>query len=94
MPNQDQLIKLLVNKRVDVAIMFDDVASYTLKTMGVDGAIIKKGQRNHVSDIYVAFSKKHADSVALAKKLDDGLRQLKARGEYQKIVDVAVSAGP
>ena len=95
-PNQDQLIKLLVNKRVDVAIMFDDVASYTLKTMGVDGNVIKKGQRNHLSDIYVAFSKNHADSASLAKKLDNGIRQLKASGEYQKIIDTAllkVSAG-
>ncbi|MFK0570012.1 substrate-binding periplasmic protein [Endozoicomonas sp.] len=83
--SQAQLIKLLLSKRIDVAIMFDEVAQYTLQTVGIPASAIIKGQQNHVSDIYVAFSRKYKESRALAAKLDKGLRALKASGEYERL---------
>ena len=54
---QRQIIQLLIKKRVEVAIMFDEVAKYSLSEMNLPHNAIKKGQINHVSDIFVAFNK-------------------------------------
>lgn len=73
---QEQLIKLLMNKRIDMAIMFDDVAKAKLSKMGLTQNDIKKGEINHISDIYVAFSKKKNTRDAM-ELLDQGLVNIK-----------------
>jgi len=70
--NQTQLIELLKKKRIDVAIMFDDVVKSKLKKMGLNVNDIKKGKINHKSEIYVAFSKLKDTNNAM-KLLDVGL---------------------
>ena len=74
--NQTQLIELLRKKRIDVAIMFDEVVKSKLKKMGLHLNDIKKGQINHKSDIYVAFSKSK-DTKNAIKLLDQGLVNIK-----------------
>jgi len=39
------------------------------------------------NNFYMLFSKKHPDSKVLSDKLDNGLKKLKAGGQYEKIVD-------
>jgi len=75
--NQFQLIGLLLNKRIDMAIMFDDVAKIKLHKMGLKYDDIRKGKVNHISDIYVAFSKVKDTNKAM-KLLDKGLTKIKA----------------
>ncbi|WP_189378109.1 substrate-binding periplasmic protein [Thalassotalea profundi] len=75
--NQKQIIQLIRNKRVDLAIMFDEVAKYTLREMGLERNDIKQGGINHKSDIYVAFNK-NQETTPLIKLLDQGLRNIKA----------------
>lgn len=70
--NQTQLIGLLLNKRIDLAIMFDEVAKAKLSALALDFDAIKKGQINHKSDIYVAFSKSK-DTTQAMQLLDRGL---------------------
>lgn len=74
--NQKQIIQLIRNKRVDLAIMFDEVAKYTLLEMGLDINAIKRGSINHKSDIYVAFNRKK-ETNQFIKLLDQGLRNIK-----------------
>ncbi|TWX64102.1 amino acid ABC transporter substrate-binding protein [Colwellia demingiae] len=74
---QKQIVHLLRKKRVDMAIMFDEVAKDTMTRMGLEHSSIKQGQVNHQSNIYVAFSKK-SDTKAMMKLLDKGLKSLKA----------------
>jgi polar amino acid transport system substrate-binding protein len=74
--NQLQLIGLLLNKRIDMAIMFDDVVKIKLQEMGLEFNSIKKGKINHISDIYVAFSKAKDTSNAM-NLLDEGLKVIK-----------------
>lgn len=81
-PKQSQLIKMLESGRVDAVIMFEEEAKQALRDMQLPPSTIKKGLYNHTSDIYVVFSKKHKDSVEMAKALDKGLLQLKSTGEY------------
>jgi polar amino acid transport system substrate-binding protein len=76
--NQTQLIKLLRTKRIDVAIMFDEVAKSKLDKMGLNINDIKKGKINHKSDIYVAFSKLKDTNNAI-KLLDKGLTNIKKK---------------
>ncbi len=73
--NQEQLIQLLRKKRIKVAIMFDEIVKNKLESMGLHANDIKKGQTNHSSDIYVAFSKSKDTRNAL-KLLNEGLIQL------------------
>lgn len=76
---QRQIINLLNEGRVDVAIMFDQVAQYTLAEMGLPPDTLTKGQVNHVSDIFVAFSKQAPDIEEKISLLDEGLRALRAQ---------------
>lgn len=74
--NQTQIIQMLENRRVDVAIMFDEVAKYTLSKMKLKDGSIVKGNINHVSDVFVAFNKKNTPQMII-KKLDIGLNNTK-----------------
>ncbi|KXI30327.1 transporter substrate-binding domain-containing protein [Paraglaciecola hydrolytica] len=75
--NQIQIINLMLKNRVDMAIMFDDVAEFYLSKMQVPTTILKKGQVNHISDIYVAFNNK-PEIQPLIDKLDLGLRLMRS----------------
>lgn len=79
--NQEQIIRLLMSGRVEAAIMFDEVAAYTLKEMKLERNVIQKGAVNHVSDIYVAFSKsaKRKGVKGMMQALDRGLEAIKKR---------------
>lgn len=83
--NQTQLINMLTLGRIDSAIMFDEVANYTLKSMSLNKNTILKGPLNHTSDIYVAFSSAHPNAHFFAEKLDAGLRLIKLNGEYNRV---------
>nr|WP_277816418.1 transporter substrate-binding domain-containing protein [Neptunicella marina] len=75
--NQRQIIRLLLDHKVDLAIMFDEVAAFTIREMGLADNAVRKGQLNHVSDIFVAFSKQAKDVQQKIDLLDKGLLQLK-----------------
>lgn len=83
---QEQIIRMLLSKRIDCAIMFDDVANYTLSKLKIPPESIVKSFRNHTSDIYVAFNKKNPNSKIYGQKLDDGLNVIKENGTYTKIL--------
>ena len=74
---QEQLVSLLRAQRIDMAIMFDKVATHTLEAMALPDNSITKGELNHQSDIYVAFSRKLPISNKIIKALDGGLEKLK-----------------
>ncbi len=80
--NQEQIIHMLRIGRLDGAILFDAVATYTLKSMQLEPTSIVKGPVNHTSDIYVAFSFSHKKARFFAEKLDQGL--LKIAGNMRK----------
>ena len=73
--NQAQLIQLLRKKRIDVAIMFDEVVKSKLENMKLSLDDIRKGHINHESDIHVAFSKAK-DTAKAMQLLDKGLLNL------------------
>jgi polar amino acid transport system substrate-binding protein len=75
--SQKQIIKLLQLKRVDMAIMFDDVAKHYLTELELHKDEIKQGNTNHTSDIYVAFNKRKALSKVITL-LDQGLLKIRA----------------
>lgn len=81
-----QLIALLQHDKIELAIFFDDVLDYFLAQPAFRHINLQKGQLNHVSDIYVAFSRATPRSAVLAKALDDGLIELQRSGDYQRIL--------
>jgi polar amino acid transport system substrate-binding protein len=72
--------------RLDGAILFDAVARYTLKSMQLEPPSILKGPINHISDIYVAFSRSHKNAQFFADQLDKGLIPLKSNGMYENLL--------
>ncbi len=83
---QQQIVKMLLAGRVDVAIMFDEVANFTLTSMGLPSTALRKGSRNHISDIYMVFSRKNPDALSYARLLDQGLLQIQGSGRYQQLL--------
>jgi polar amino acid transport system substrate-binding protein len=78
---QQQIVKLLLSGRVDMAIMFDEVASYTIDEMGFEQSVLRKGALNHTSEIYVAFNKKLKGSEKV-RKLDLGLKAIRDESAF------------
>jgi polar amino acid transport system substrate-binding protein len=81
-----QLITLLAQNKLELAIFFDDVLAYYLAQPALRQIRLQKGQLNHVSDIYVAFSRASPRSQQLADALDAGLTGLRRSGDYQRIL--------
>lgn len=84
---QQQMIAMLISERVAGAIFFDRVFDYTMAGSHYDRSLIRRGQQNHTSDIYIAFSRQKPGADKYAQLLDEGLKILKANGEYQRIMD-------
>jgi polar amino acid transport system substrate-binding protein len=82
-----QLISLLQRDKVELAIFFDDVLDYYLAQQAFRRVRLQKGQLNHVSDIYVAFSRATQRSAELAKALDAGLNDLQRSGDYLRMLN-------
>ncbi|HAT42515.1 MAG TPA: amino acid ABC transporter substrate-binding protein [Rheinheimera sp.] len=82
-----QLIQLLDAGKLDLAIFFDDVLAYYLHQPEFQQVKLLRGHTNHVSDIFVAFTKNQARSVELATALDRGLAELKRSGTYQRLLE-------
>ena len=81
-----QLIGLLNSGKLDLAIFFDDVLRYYLQKEGIKAQNIQRGQLNYTSDIYLAFTKDHPQSITRAAALDAGINQLKKSGVYQQLL--------
>ncbi len=84
---QLQIVKMLLSGRVDMAIMYDQVKTYTLKQLGLPQDALVQGAINHESDIYVAFSRSFPEAPLFAKQLDAGLRLIRQKDEYQKLLN-------
>ncbi len=84
---QSQIVRMLIAGRLDLAIMFDEVARQTLLDMELPHNAISKGGLNHRSDIYVVFSKNNPFSSKHAQKLDQGMKIIKASGQYADIIN-------
>ncbi len=82
-----QLISLLQHDKVELAIFFDEVLAYYLAQPAMRQIRLQQGQRNHVSDIYVAFSRVGPRSKQLAEALDSGLLELQRSGDYQRMLN-------
>ncbi len=84
--NQRQLIGLLDAGRIDMAIMFDQVAAYTLSSMALSLNHIRRGALNQTSDIYVAFSRGRDEEQieAMMAALDKGLNKLRHQPKIQE----------
>lgn len=81
-----QLIALLQQNKVDIAIFFDDVLDFYLAQRDFSEVQLQKGQLNHLSDIFVAFSRATPRSEELAKALDAGLLEMQRTGDYQRML--------
>ena len=72
---QSQIIEMLQSNRIDMAIMFDEVAAYSLQKSNLPSSTIKQGAINHISDIYIAFSKSR-DTDNIIKAFESGLKKI------------------
>lgn len=83
---QSQLIRLLIQGRIDAALMFSDEARFAMKKMQLKPSLLDKRFLNHRTDIYVAFSPRNPNARWIATRLDEGLLRIQATGEYERIM--------
>ena len=84
--SHEQLLALLHDDKLDVAIFFDDVLQYYLKRLKRTDLKIVRGELNYVSEIFVAFNKEDPLNQQRAAALDQGLRLLHETGDYQRLL--------
>jgi polar amino acid transport system substrate-binding protein len=81
-----QLVNMIVLDRISVIIEDSKVMEYTLTQMVYQSKFKKVGCLENVDKVHIAFSPKNPHSEQYAKILSDGIRELKATGEYDRIV--------
>lgn len=84
--HQSQIIRMLLQRRIDAAIMFNDEANFAMRKMELKNSTFDKRFLNHQGDVYVAFSHKSSRARWMAQQLDKGLLMMKETGEYEQIL--------
>ena len=82
----EQNIKKLASGRVDGIFIDRYVGAHMIKNMSLAGKIVEHPTQIISDNIYFIFSKKGTDQ-ATVQKFNDGLKRLKASGEYDRIVN-------
>lgn len=81
-----QNISKLVRQRVDVIIDNQAVITYTAAKMESSNAIKFAGSASVDDPLFIGFSNKHPFDKQLAKKFDEGIAELRQKGELEKIL--------
>ena len=85
--NSDSInLKKQASNRLDPTIIFEKSAGVLLKELGLEDQI-EVAFVHEILPIYLAFSKAHPKGQYYSDKFDEGMANLKASGEYQKIYD-------
>lgn len=84
--NHEQLLALLNDNKLDLAIFFDDVLNFYLKRLKRKELQVVRGKLNFVSEIYVAFNRDDPHNKERAAALDHGIRLLHETGDYKKLL--------
>jgi polar amino acid transport system substrate-binding protein len=84
--DQKQLISMLVNRRVNVAIMYEDMANYTMKQLPSQQHLIRKGHLVASSEAYLALSSSTPNAKQIIEFIDTQLKSLKESGKYRSIL--------
>ena len=83
---QKQLIKLVEQERVALAIMYREIVEYTVKSLAKSDCSIRRGSHVNSSYAFLAFSKKkHTDEIV--KFLDKRLKKLKQTKRYNQLIN-------
>ena len=82
---QEQILKLIERKRVNVGILADGSAEFHIKRLNLD-KLIKKGGVHFNLEVFLAFSKENPKSKTFAKLLDEGINKLKEKGIYKDLL--------
>lgn len=80
------LINKLLNRRLELIILYDKVADYLIAKLNAKGKIKQLGLSDSI-DLYIAFSKKHPDGKKNRDIFSNGFQKIKDNGIYQKIFD-------
>lgn len=85
--NEQQLIRVLVNGRVDVAVCNPQAIRFYAKQMGMEERIRFLEPAVAVEPNYLAFSKARPNATKLAKAFSDGLREFMRTPRYRRILN-------
>lgn len=83
----DRMIQMIHGGRVDALLDDTRLIDYTLKTGAYPQGLRNAGCIDQVHFGYLALSPSIAESAALAELFDYGIKELKARGEFNTILD-------
>lgn len=78
-------LKKLAGKRIDAYLDDTNVIAYNAKKLGLSDQIQPAGCLGK-DNMFIGFSKKNPKSATYAKELEEGVKKLKASGEFDKIL--------
>lgn len=81
-----RLIARVVSRRIDVFIEDTNVATYGLKSAGIDDRIVSLGLAGELNDMYIACTPKTPRGRELADMFDRGADELRKSGELATIL--------
>ncbi|MBA5637726.1 transporter substrate-binding domain-containing protein [Duganella sp. LX20W] len=79
-------IRKLLYGRYDVVLEHETVMAHLLAQLGEKSAVRQRGCLEHYLPLVVGFSARLADAHDIARKLDAGLAQMKASGDYGRLL--------
>ena len=82
MDDQEQVLKALADKKVDIAICNKLIATYFSRKLNIESSIKQIGNPLNITKYSIAFKK---ENEALGNKFNEGLKIIKSNGTYEKI---------
>jgi len=81
-----RLIARVVSRKVDVFLEDTNVATYGLKSAGIDDRIVSLGLAGQLDDVFIACTPKTPRGRELADMFDKGAEEMRKSGELAKIL--------
>ena len=86
--DQQQLIRLLLRERIELAIMYEKMVFHDIKAMSLPVESIRKGFLQSTSKAYLAFNKQRGDLADVVAFFDKKLGELKESKRYSKLLEL------
>lgn len=89
-PEEHQNLKLLFGKRIDLFAASEFTGLQMASELGIDRDRLRIIHPPLIqSPVYLLFSSEHPEGMRLMTRFNEGLRLIRANGEYQRILDQA-----
>ncbi len=84
--SSERLLRLLINKRIDIAVCDKIVAETIISKTDISGKLKHLPKPLFEAALYLAVSRKHPQVDKIITSFNTGMKNIRENGEYQKIL--------